>query len=334
MDSTKAIPTLFTLHAGGWVTGSARDDDEWNRHMADTYNILIISLEYSQAPWYPFPHAINDVEALYLACMADESLPIARASRTGTGFSQIALLGWASGANLAFAVAQLPSLKEDRDVAPRAAVSISGIMDLARKPLEKLRNRFYKPALGLPRGGFDPLARLSHLYDWAYIPYGHDLFDPFLSPAFARFNELPPHLYFIGAELDMFSHENWRMAVRLANEGNLVRGLQQSAREMPDIQSRWDKMKFPGKRAASKKKGELVEADVDLEGRFAWNENWGDTGSVNWLLVPDVVHGFDNIHIRRTMGGGEDTFKDAEMKTAAYQEILGNWLNKVVFKVA
>lgn len=64
--------------------------------------------------------------------------------------------------------------------------------------------------------------------------------------------------------------------------------------------------------------------------RFAWQET-SEKGSVNWLLVPDVLHGFDNL-VGRLRSGGEETVKDAELKTTAYCKVLGDWLHSTVFK--
>jgi hypothetical protein len=50
------------------------------------------------------------------------------------------------------------------------------------------------------------------------------------------------------------------------------------------------------------------------------------------VLVPDVLHGFDNPHIRRVVGGKEAT-EDAVLKTEAYTAELARWLKEVVWRV-
>jgi hypothetical protein len=75
------------------------------------------------------------------------------------------------------------------------------------------------------------------------------------------------------------------------------------------------------------KPGELELEDK----RFAWQETFPD-GSVRWLLVPDVLHGFDSLPMRERLGG-EETIKDAELKTEAYCKLLGDWLLNTVFIV-
>ena len=284
----------------------------------------MISLEYAKAPQAPFPAGLNDLEALYLAALNDHSLPIARAA---TGKSRVAVLGFSSGGNMAMALTQTPGVQQSPD-APRAVVSMYGMLDLSRNAFDKLRNRFYKPALGPPRGDrVDYLARIAPVFDWAYVPYGHDVTDALVSPAFSRLEDLPRHVYVVGAELDLFAHESWRLAVRLANDGNMARGLP-AEREEPDPGSRLDKVKCAGKRASFKERGALELADE----RYAFEETWdGGAASVNWLLVPDVIHGFDNALLRASFGIEEHT-TDAELKMVATQERLADWLRGVVWK--
>ncbi|KAL2167132.1 hypothetical protein VTG60DRAFT_1687 [Thermothelomyces hinnuleus] len=147
--SPVTLPTLFTIHGGGFCLGHQRDDDEWNRAFADSYSVLIISLNYSKAPTYPFPAAPHDVEALLLAALEDASLPIDRSARAPA--SRTAILGFSAGGNLTLSVSQLPAVRA-HPLAPRAAITVYGCLDLSCPPHEKLQIRPYKPALRAPRG--------------------------------------------------------------------------------------------------------------------------------------------------------------------------------------
>ncbi|CAK7229603.1 hypothetical protein SBRCBS47491_007304 [Sporothrix bragantina] len=347
------LPTVLTIHGGGFCIGVNRDDDEYNRAFADSQRVLVISLNYSKSPAVTFPTALHDLEALYHAILADESLPIARSggsngtpaatptatttaipprpsTASGTGKSKIAVLGFSAGGNLALTLPQLPSIKASPD-APAAAISVYGCLDLSRNPAAKLRNRFYKPALPLPQGSrIDSLASLAPVFDWSYIPYNQDLTDPLLSPAYASLENLPAHVFLVAAELDMLAHESWRLACRLGNEARRVQGKpMEGDREVPDPDSKADRVKCVGRRASSKRKGTLEEPFGEDE-RYGWTESW-QGGSVNWLLVPDAIHGFDNFNIRQVMGG-EESMLDAELKTKAYVARVGAWLHSVVWK--
>jgi hypothetical protein len=68
--------------------------------------------------------------------------------------------------------------------------------------------------------------------------------------------------------------------------------------------------------------------------RFGWCEENGEgQGSTKWLLVPDVVHGFDSAGWRgKYLWADEIARMDAEMKTIAYQREMAEWLWGVVWR--
>ncbi|KAK4177295.1 Alpha/Beta hydrolase protein [Triangularia setosa] len=329
LTSPALLPTLFTIHGGGFTVGSPSEDDVWNRGFADSFTILVIALNYSKAPWAPFPGPLLDVEALYHAILNDESLPIDRI--------RTAIAGFDSGANLALGLSQLPSVKTGRDPnvhryphphfsqpprsnpPPAAVISVCGILDFTVPVSQKLKTRPYKNELRGPRGwgqGLDWVGRLLPSCAWSYIPYGHDAADPLLSPAYADRRELPPHVFVMAAELDCLGHESWKAA------------------------SVWGGRPVPvqddavGRVERSLWRGCLEEADNT---RFSWVEEMrredGVRGSTRWLLVPDVVHGFDSANWRnKYLWGDEEARMDAEMKTMAYQREMAEWLWGVVWR--
>ncbi|KAI3392518.1 hypothetical protein diail_5559, partial [Diaporthe ilicicola] len=385
LTSPQTLPTILSVHGGGFCVGTSRDDDEWNRRVADSQGVLVISLPYSKAPRAPFPAGLRDLEALYLAVLADESLPIDRTSPSSSSSSstpgkggrgggrrgnrsrakgRVALAGFDAGANLALALSQMPAVR-GAAVPPTAVVSICGILDLARPVEAKLRGRPYKPGLSAPRNGAtDMLAATHAAYAWSYVPYGQDLRDPWLSPAASAGwgggwgevvgqdggdgDPLPPHVCLVGAELDIFAHESWRMACRLVQEGGIRRGDGRRARwRVPDPDDGSDKThSICGREQVRAVKGSLEMEDLSVAARddedglgarkrFGFQETWpaaGDEGgdgdgdedgSVRWILVPDVMHGFDRALWR---AGGEETARDAELKTVAYIDAVGRWL--------
>ncbi|KAK4197311.1 Alpha/Beta hydrolase protein [Triangularia verruculosa] len=329
VTSPALLPALFTIHGGGFTVGAPSEDDVWNRGFADSYSTIVIALNYSKAPWTPFPGPLLDVEALYHAVLNDESLPIDR--------MRTAIAGFDAGANLALGLSQLSSVKTGRDPnvhqhslpyfaqparsnpPPAAVISICGILDFTVPVSQKLKARPYKKELGGPRGwgqGLDWMGKLLPSSAWSYIPYGHDAADPLLSPAYAVRGELPPHVFVAAAELDCLAHESWKAA------------------------SVWGGRPVPaqgdavGRAERSLWRGCLEDADNT---RFSWIEEMemedGGRGSTRWLLVPDVVHGFDSANWRnKYLWGDEEARMDAEMKTMAYQRELAEWLWGVVWR--
>ena len=270
----------------------------------------MISLNYAKAPGSPFPNPIYDVQALMLAALADESLPIDRTSRGGRG--KTAVLGFSAGANLSLAVSQLPDVKHHPN-SPAAAIPVYGVLDLSVPISVKIKNRPYKPSLPTPRNSpTDYLEGMAAAFNWGYILPGHDLRDPKLSPYYAERGDLPEWLCFVGAELDMLGYDSWRAACKF------------SGRKIPD--------RF------SEDKKESVCGDEEAGGpglkfgdeRFAFEEN-GEGKKVKWLLVPDVLHGFDNEGLRGFVGGSEETKVDARNKEAEVRKVLGGWLKETVW---
>ncbi|KAF5545774.1 triacylglycerol lipase [Fusarium mexicanum] len=310
--SSKPLPTLFTIHGGGFCIGSPQDDDTWNRSFSDTHSVLVIALNYSKAPAAPFPTGLDDLVSLYHAALDDESLPIDKADG-----GRVAICGFSAGGNLSLGLSQRLLQSDHCACPPRATISIYGALDLSRSPEVKLSTRQYKTdaSLGSPRtSARDLLLNMAPLFDWSYLPDGQDLRDPLLSPGpYADPDNLPPHVFIIASELDMLAKESLECATRLAR-----------ARGGSGISDADSEIARCG-RSEPGKPGELELEDK----RFTWQETFPG-GSIRWLLVPDVLHGFDSLPMRERVGE-EETIKDAERKTKAYCNLLGDWLLNTVF---
>ncbi|KAL6825342.1 Alpha/Beta hydrolase protein [Trichoderma camerunense] len=301
--------------------GYNKEHDEWNRAFAHTQSTIVIGLDHSKAPRTPFPGPVHDIEALMLAALADETIPIDRSSHYTT--NRVAILGFASGGNLALAVSQLPSI-HNHSLAPAAVMCVASVLDLSITTDRKLENRYYKPALKpSKRGGKDSLGPVMPALCWGYVSYGVDLCNPLLSPGYADLSMLPAHVCLVGAELDFLAHEAWRLACRLSREGAGV------DHGTPDPESRETQWRIVGQ--------EQVHSGNPLRGlgegvadeRFAFEEHWQD-GGVKWLLVPDVLHGFDNPFYREMDTHREDI---REVKTEEYMRELGTWLRERVWRL-
>jgi hypothetical protein len=258
-----------------------------------------------------------------LAALADESLPIDRSPHHTT--NRVAILGFASGGNLALAVSQLDSIHY-HSLAPAAAISVAGVLDLSTSTEDKLENRYYKPTLKpSKRGDKDSLGPVMPALCWGYVPDGIDLYNPLLSPGYADRADLPPYIGMVGSELDFLAHEAWRFACRLSREGA---GVDHGSPDPDSKDAQWRVVGQAGVHSGSPLRG-LEEGASDE--RFAFEENW-EGGGVKWLLVPDVLHGFDN-RFYREMDTRQEDIRDAEIKTAAYLKEIGTWLRERVWKL-
>jgi acetyl esterase/lipase len=294
-SSSENLPTVYSIHGGGFTVGSPGDDDKWNRLFAETHNVLVIALNYSKAPLSPFPAAIYDLEALIIATLADNSLHIDK--------TRCAVMGFSAGGNLTAAVVQLPGLKaafkQYGSDGVKAMIPIYPALDRTITRDFKATQRQYKPDLSPKRNKpTDLLLGLGKAFDWSYVPIGQNLRDPLVSPIFAKREDLPAYAFLVACELDLSSHDAWRMASKLAG------------RPEPSMDVKTGRQECG-------KTGELELSDE----RFAWEEK--DKG-VRWLLIPDVLHGFNLLP--RTIQGDETSVKDAEMKTLKVIQEIGDWL--------
>lgn len=180
-----------------------------------------------------------------------------------------------------------------------AAVPIYPGLDRTISRDFKATQRQYKTTLTPNRNTkSDMLVSMGKAFDWSYVPVGQNLRDPLLSPIFASKESLPPHVFLIACELDLSSHDAWRMAHQLAR------------RMVPSMDEKTG-------RAENGKVGELEMEDE----RFAWEDR---EKGVRWLLVPDVLHGFDRLP--PSMQGDEVSVRDADEKTTKVIKEIGEWL--------
>lgn len=293
--SRQPLPTLFTIHGGGFVIGDPSDNDVWNHLFANQHNALVIALNYAKAPANAFPGPLSDLEAQITAIFADPELaPLIRKDKVG-------MAGFSAGGNLTMAISQFPAVRE-RITA--GIVPIYPVLDFTIHEEQKALTRRYKPALGGFRGKPNDLLSLpGPAFHWSYINIGHDTRDPLLSPLWAERSALPRRIWLIGCELDMLGHDAWRTACRLA--GKPVPGLEQRiGQEEPE---------------ASGKVGALIMSGDE---RFAWDVK-NEDGEVRWLCVPDAPHGFDQ---PVPMGQDALTLEDAFLKRDQIIKEAGEWL--------
>ncbi|WP_439032488.1 alpha/beta hydrolase [Gordonia terrae] len=58
--SAGRLPALLWIHGGGYVIGSAAQDDRWARAMSERVGVQVVSVDYRLAPEHPYPAALDD----------------------------------------------------------------------------------------------------------------------------------------------------------------------------------------------------------------------------------------------------------------------------------
>ncbi|KAI9764706.1 MAG: hypothetical protein M1840_008098 [Geoglossum simile] len=191
------LPLYLDIHGGGWAVADPETDDEFCSFLAQNFSLIVVSVDYHKSPIHKFPRAVEDIVAITQAVMDDESLNIDK--------NKVVLGGFSAGGNLAFAAAQMESLRGRLS----GLVGFYPVLDLTEPLEEKLSRR--------PRvGPSDILASSARFLDWAYVPAGTDRRDPLLSPRWAHPKDLPSYAYLVGAEYDMLCYEARQMAESLS----------------------------------------------------------------------------------------------------------------------
>jgi acetyl esterase/lipase len=158
-----------------------------------------VSINYRKAPSYPFPYSVDDAAEITRAILDDVDLPI--------DLSKVTLGGFSAGGNLSLAIAQMDGIRGriGHIVAIYPVVDFSGVFQGSSRTTKD----------GRP----DMLQNTAVLFDWGYISQGQDRADPLLSPVYAKRENLPTKIFFVGAEHDILCHQAEVMALLLAGDG-------------------------------------------------------------------------------------------------------------------
>lgn len=123
-------PALLWIHGGGYVIGTAAQDDRLCRRFAADLGATIASVDYRLAPEHPYPAALDDCWAALLRL----------AGLPGVDPARIAIGGASAGGGLAAALAQWAA---DRgDVTPVLQLLVYPMLDDRSSALP--RNRDYR----------------------------------------------------------------------------------------------------------------------------------------------------------------------------------------------
>lgn len=186
-------PALLWIHGGGYVIGSAAQDDVLCRRFASTLGVTVASVEYRLAPQNPYPAGLEDC---YAALTWLAGLPAVDPARVAIG-------GASAGGGLAAALALLA---RDRDEVPLVA-------QLLVYPM--LDDRSVGPQFDNP--GHRLWTQESNRFGWSAYLGGAD---PEVAVPARRqdLGGLPPAWVGVGT-LDLFHDEDIAYAQRLREAG-------------------------------------------------------------------------------------------------------------------
>jgi len=174
-QGASAAGVVLYLHGGAYITGSCHTHRGLAGHLARAAASDCFLLDYRLAPEHPFPAAVDDALAAYLALQA------AQPARP------VALAGDSAGGGLALALAL--RLRDAGHTAPAAMALLSPWTDLALS----LPTHVSKAAVDPFFPDTSTLSAAAQMYA-AQTPLTH----PLVSPHYASLHGLPPTLIHVG----------------------------------------------------------------------------------------------------------------------------------------
>ena len=173
-NAADPTPALLWIHGGGYLFGTAAQDDDVCRQYAERLGITVAAVDYRLAPEHPYPIPLEDCYSV-LTWLA--RLP-------GIDSERIAIGGASAGGGL---TAALAFLARDR-------AEVRPVLQVLSYPM--LDDRSVDPSLD--DSGFRLWNTSSNRIGWQSYLGGADPMNPIASPLFGDWDGAPPLLILVG----------------------------------------------------------------------------------------------------------------------------------------
>lgn len=174
------LPILINLHGGGFVLGYPEQDGIYCQRLANNGYCAVINIDYSLAPEFKFPIAIETTYEVILEIMN-------HAEDLSLDPKAISILGHSAGGNIAAALSLMD--QKQRNIDFNQMVLNYPLLDLEEFVKAKRNNHIT-----------DANSRLIDYMEW-YLESLNDAKSPYASPINGDLSQLP-ETFILGAELD------------------------------------------------------------------------------------------------------------------------------------
>jgi monoterpene epsilon-lactone hydrolase len=198
VDSSAPERLIIYFHGGGYVAGSPETHRALVARLAQASDATAISVAYRLAPEFVFPSAVRDGIDVYRQLL-----------RKGRSPGSIVLAGDGAGGGLAFSVAL--AIRNAALPLPAGIATMSPWVDLSLSGWSVLRNLKADATLNW---------ELLFVSARHYLQ-GTNPSDPYASPVFASFKDLPPIVVHAGGS-ELLRDDASRLADRAADAGTRV----------------------------------------------------------------------------------------------------------------
>ena len=194
----QGLPVFVNVHGGGFIQGSAGDDEAWCRQISEAVGCAVVNIDYHLAPEYPFPVALEECYDVLKWIQSEGAV-------LGLDPSRVAVGGHSAGGNLTAALCLLARERQEFSILYQV---------LNYPPLDFTVDPFSKPSR-------DTLltARAQEFFTACYLFDQEQRENPLASPLLAESLAGLPAALVISAEYDPLCAENALYARRLSAAG-------------------------------------------------------------------------------------------------------------------
>ena len=195
-------PVFVNIHGGGFVQGSAEDDEIWCQRIADNVECCVVSIDYHLSPEHKFPVALEECYEV-VKWVHDQSLQL------GIDPKRIAVGGHSAGGNLTAAICLLA--RERKEFAIVFQVLNYPSLDMSLDPFRhESRDTLLTP-------------KVQVFFTACYVKNPEDAANPLVSPLRAADLAGLPTALMISAEYDPLREEEEMYVRRLEEAGVVVK---------------------------------------------------------------------------------------------------------------